>query len=64
MFKAWFENQENTNPFPNSTVPYLVYHGTNKRPFKQFEYQKSQTRMNPVHLVLYAKSPLADKIPA
>lgn len=42
MFKSWLENQENINPFPNSTVPYLVYHGTNKQPFKQFEYQKSQ----------------------
>jgi hypothetical protein len=42
MFKIWLENQETPLPFPNSTVPYLVYHGTNKRPFGKFEYQKSQ----------------------
>lgn len=41
MFKKWLETKEN-NPFLNSTVQHLVYHGTNKGPFKQFDYQKSQ----------------------
>lgn len=41
-FKNWFESNEQIGPFPGSTVPYLVYHGTDKSPFKQFAYQKSQ----------------------
>lgn len=41
-FKNWLENDEVVQPFPGSTVPYLVYHGTNKRPFGQFTFQKSQ----------------------
>lgn len=41
-FRNWLENSEVPQPFPGSTVPYLVYHGTNKRPFSQFSYQKSQ----------------------
>jgi len=41
-FKNWLEGNEVVQPFPGSTVPYLVYHGTNKRPFDQFTVQKSQ----------------------
>jgi len=41
-FRNWFENNEVAQPFPGSTVPYLVYHGTDKHAFKQFAYQKSQ----------------------
>jgi len=41
-FKTWFENTENVSPFVGSTVPYLVYHGTNKNHFSKFQYQKSQ----------------------
>lgn len=41
-FKNWLENNEVVQPFPGSTVQHLVYHGTNKGPFNQFTYQKSQ----------------------
>ena len=33
---------ESKNPFPNTTIPYLVYHGTNQSPFKEFKYQSSK----------------------
>jgi len=39
-FKQFFEN-ENAHPFPQSTIKNIVYHGTNNKPFSQFEYKKS-----------------------
>lgn len=41
-FKNWLQNEEVVMPFPGSTIQHLVYHGTNKNPFNQFGYQKSQ----------------------
>jgi hypothetical protein len=40
-FTKWLENSEIVKPFETSTVPYIVYHGTNKDPFQKFQYQKS-----------------------
>jgi hypothetical protein len=41
-FRFWLENNDIARPFVGSTVQQLVYHGTDKSPFKQFAYQKSQ----------------------
>lgn len=41
-FKQFLESQDSIQPFPESTVQHLVYHGTNKKPFSQFSYQKSK----------------------
>jgi hypothetical protein len=41
-FKSWLENTEMAKPFADSTVKGLVYHGTKKKPFKEFSYQKSK----------------------
>lgn len=41
-FRFWLENNDATKPFVGSTVQQLVYHGTDKGPFSQFAYQKSQ----------------------
>ena len=41
-FGNWLENNETIQPFSGSTVKHLVFHGTDKRPFKQFTYQQSQ----------------------
>lgn len=41
-FSKWLLESQQIVPFPGSTVPYLVYHGTKKRPFDKFSIQKSK----------------------
>lgn len=42
QFKHWFENTDIQSWLGNSVVKGIVYHGTDKKPFDQFQYQKSQ----------------------
>lgn len=43
LFRHWLEAGEDVSAWLNgSTITGIVYHGTDKGPFKQFAYQKSQ----------------------